>query len=101
MARQTIAEQADLCLPPTQTRAEKDLEVVDLKSKHLLGPSEHRTQTLVPLATRLGDPTLTEWEGRKVPTKSLFEQEGPQNWNPEVFDQTRCSRTFACRNCSE
>ena len=26
---------------------------------------------------------------------------GPQNWNPEVFDQTRCSRTFACRNCAE
>ena len=22
---------------------------------------------------------------------------GPQNWNPEVFDQTRCSRTFDCR----
>ena len=32
------------------------------------------------------------WEGRTVPTKSLFEQEAPQNWNPEVFEQTRCSR---------
>ena len=26
---------------------------------------------------------------------------GPQNWNPEVFDQTRCSRTFVCRICLE
>ena len=38
---------------------------------------------------------------RKVPTKSLFEQEAPQNWNPKVFDQTRCSRTFARRICPE
>ena len=26
---------------------------------------------------------------------------GPQNWNPEAFDQTRCSRTFECRICLE
>ena len=41
------------------------------------------------------------WEGCKVPTKSLFGQEAPQNRNPEVFDQTRCSRTFDCGICPE
>ena len=35
---------------------------------------------------------------RKVHTKGLFD---PQNWSPEVFNQARCSRTFACRICPE
>ena len=41
MTRQTIAVQADLCLTtvlsnqlPSQTRAQKDLEVISLKSKY-------------------------------------------------------------------
>ena len=25
----------------------------------------------------------------------------PQNWNPEAFDQTKCSRTLSCRICTE
>ena len=38
--------------------------------------------------------------GRPLSTNKKFVRErGPQNWNPEVFDQTRCSRTFACRSC--
>ena len=26
---------------------------------------------------------------------------GTQNWSPEAFGQTRCSRTFECRSCPE
>ena len=33
--------------------------------------------------------------------KKFVGARGPQNWNPKVFDQTRCSRTFACRICPE
>ena len=40
------------------------------------------------------------WEGRKVPARSLFEQEAPKI-GTGVFHQTRCSRTFACRICPE
>ena len=30
---------------------------------------------------------------------SLFEEEAPKHRNAEMFDQTRCSRTFAYRIC--
>ena len=55
------------------------------------------------VGVELAEPThqTHAWEGRKVPTKSLFEQEAPNIGTPEVFDQTRCSRTFACRICPE
>ena len=33
--------------------------------------------------------------------KKFVRARGPQNWNPEVVDQKRCSRTFACRICPE
>ena len=33
--------------------------------------------------------------------KKFVRARGPQNWNPEVFDQTMCSRTFACKICPE
>ena len=34
----------------------------------------------------------SEWEGRKVPTKSLFEQEGPKMGTQKCSTKTRCSR---------
>ena len=32
--------------------------------------------------------------------KKFVRAKGPENWNPEVFDQTRCSRTFASEECA-
>ena len=33
--------------------------------------------------------------------KTFVRARGPKSRNPEAFDQTRCSRTFACRSCPE
>ena len=33
--------------------------------------------------------------------KKFVRARGPRNWNPEAFDQTRCSRIFASRICPE
>ena len=37
----------------------------------------------------------------KCRQKVFLQQGALKNWNPEGFDQTRCSRTLACRICPE
>ena len=51
---------------------------------------------------RLERPRMGTAEGRPQRADNKFVRaRGPQIWNPEVFDQTMCSRTLACTICPE